>query len=79
MHTTLYYVLPACPVVSMLAHCCQEHELEGEGWKVVVQEEHTREEEIGYVMHQPTHYQDTPTRQPVTELGCREEGVKLLP
>ena len=53
----------------MLADSCQQHELEGQGGEVVMEEENPREKEVGKIVHGPAYQEHTTTSPKMTKLS----------
>ena len=61
---------PPEPEVQVITDCGQQHELAGEGGEVVMEEEDSREQEVGEEVDQPPDHQHTPTGHPTLKLNC---------
>ncbi len=51
----------------MFQHGRQHHELEGQGWQVMMEEENAGDKEVRKVMDHPSYYQKHTRRQPMVE------------
>lgn len=52
----------------MLADSCQQHEFEGQSRQVVMEEENTREKEVGKVVYSPASQENTTTGPQMNKL-----------
>ena len=69
-HTHPHTHTPPEPEVQVITECGQQHELAGEGREVVMEEEDSREQEVGEEVDQPPDHQHTPTGHPTLKLNC---------